>query len=77
MSRCEYSGLGLIDDGLPKARDFGARCSCGAVVTVVNGRIPMHDVGVDERPHSRCLCGTTDNRHPRFCNADFTDGRNP
>lgn len=56
---CAYSGLALVDDDLPNARVFGARCSCGAHVTVVDGRIPAHDVGVDERPPDDA-CETSD-----------------
>lgn len=49
---CGYSMLGLTGDlsHIPDDRVFGARCSCGAHVTVVDGRIPFHHVGVDERP---------------------------
>ena len=54
MSMCAYGGLGLIvgedDTHIPNDRIFGARCSCGAHVTVVDGRIPFHLAGVDERP---------------------------
>lgn len=44
---CEYSGLGVYIDG---PRIIKARCTCGAVVTVVDGRIPVHQQGVDEAP---------------------------
>ena len=49
---CGYGGLGLTGDltGIPNDRVFGARCSCGAHVTVVDGRIPFHLEGMDERP---------------------------
>lgn len=49
---CGYSMLGLTGDllHLPNDRAFAARCSCGAHVTVVDGRIPFHRKGVDERP---------------------------
>jgi hypothetical protein len=49
---CGYAGLGLTGDlsHLPTDRAFGARCTCGAHVTVVDGRIPFHFAGVDERP---------------------------
>lgn len=49
---CGYSGLGLTGDlsHLPNDRLLAARCSCGAHVTVVDGRIPFHRQGVDERP---------------------------
>jgi hypothetical protein len=46
--RCAYSGLGV---DLPHHdRVVAAQCTCGALVTVVDGRIPVHAVGVDERP---------------------------
>lgn len=54
---CSYSGLGLTGDlsGIPNDRVFAARCSCGAHVTVVDGRIPFHQAGVDERqPDEPC-----------------------
>lgn len=54
---CGYSGLGIVVSGgmsngvpIPDDRVFGARCACGAHVTVVDGRIPFHFAGVDERP---------------------------
>jgi hypothetical protein len=59
MSRemCGWSGLGIVvSEGksngvpIPDDRVFGARCACGAHVTVVDGRIPFHHLGVNERP---------------------------
>lgn len=49
--QCEYGGLGLYDKGdLPNDRIFAGRCTCGAFVTVVDGRIPFHRFGENERP---------------------------
>jgi hypothetical protein len=45
---CVYSGLAV---DLPSSdRAVAARCTCGARVTVVDGRIPMHVMCIDERP---------------------------
>jgi len=45
---CGYSGLGLMGQSheMREGRDFPARCGCGAIVTVVDGRIPFHEPGV-------------------------------
>jgi len=51
---CDWGGMGLLDNDparpLPADRVFAARCECGAYVTVVDGRIPFHRTGEDERP---------------------------
>ena len=54
---CGYSMLGVVGENVPKTteRFFAARCTCGAHVTVVDGRIPFHHEGIDERlPDEAC-----------------------
>lgn len=46
---CEYSALGVIDDGtLPNEPEFAGRCTCRAIVTIRDGRFPVHYPGIHD-----------------------------